>query len=179
MRIRRRVSMAGKVFPACDHPIVLQASDGGQPHLADKIGGVAKRPIADHGILRITVHIQYRSHVHVDTYSPQLFRNGSGSRVGKLTGITPAQLPAGRKNRKLSRQPGHPTALLINRDQQRLSGRQFLQPIGQIDNLLNRLEVAPEQDDAARRIGFQKRGQVVGDRGPGKPHHKQLTDLLA
>ena len=173
-----RIAMTRKVFPAGHDFVVLQPRRRRQSQLADHVGRRPERAVADNRIVRIAVHIEHRRHIHVHAHCPQLFGNGCRSCVGQFGGIAATQQVAGRENRKTRGKTGDPTTLLIDGNQQRRMGATGLEIVRQIDHLFDGFEVSREQNDTARLVFFNERGQVAGYRGAEKPDHKELSDFV-
>ena len=69
MRICTGITMAGEMFPAGQHSMILESCDGGGAHPTDLFRFGSKCAIPNDGVSRIGMDIQNRGHIHVNAHT--------------------------------------------------------------------------------------------------------------
>ena len=131
------------------------------------------------GLFRIRVNIEDRRVVERDADRLQL--RGQRRRKPRRHRRVPAatQHRHRRPFGKRLPQASHPSTLLVDADPEWHLGCQRLHVTGKLGDLLRRLDVAREQDDASELKLTRERPQLDGDSRPRHAANQQLADVAA
>ena len=148
----------------------------------DVLGAVGQRAIADHRVLRVGVHVEHRRVVQRDADGVELGRQRPGETLGQLSRSSaparPSVIIGGHSvNGRFSRATRPP--FLVDADPQRDLAGQLLRLARQIGDLLGRLDVAREEDDAAEIELARQRPDLRRHVEAVEPDDRQLTDMAA
>jgi len=85
--ICRGTAVPREVLPDRDHPPGENAAEKGDPEAGDLRRIVRQRPVPDHRVFRVAVHIQDRGKVYIDPHGAQLLCHHFGSSFRRALGM--------------------------------------------------------------------------------------------
>ena len=158
------VPVPRKMFGAGDRALSAQTVDIRGAKLRDDLRIVGKRPNADDRIVRVVVHVERRTEIHVKPERDKLPADDSARR-DRAVGV------ARRRERHVPRrgdarvESRHKAALLVDRNEHRDSRRGFprrvLNLVGKSDCLLGSLAVLRKKADSAELEFRDRVGELV------------------
>ena len=179
MRIGIRIAMTGEMLAARHDLGVLETRGRDQSHFNDRLRIGAECAVTNDGIVRIAVDVQHRGHVHVDADRFQLLGDRRRGCVRQFPRMTAADQLARGKDRKALGQAGDPSSFLIDGDQQWRFLAALLEVIGQLNDLVDGLQIPREENDAARFVFLEESGKLRRHARAQEADHEELSDLLA
>src|SRR5262245_61924256 len=117
--------------------------------------------------------------VERNAYGPELGGQSGRKALGKLDVAAPAQDRHRRPHRKGRLQPRDASAFLINAHPQRQTRCQPLHVHRHFGDLLRRLDVACEENDATERELLRQRTHLRSNRRSGKTADQKLADVAS
>ncbi len=148
VRIGAGVAVTRKVFAARRHTLGLKSPNDHRAEPRDLVGAFRQRAIADDGILRVGVNVQHRSVIERDADGGELARERATESFGQGFRAGSSEHRHRRPPRERLLQSGDAAALLVDAHPRRHRAPERLGLSGEFNDLLGRLDVAPEQNHA-------------------------------
>ena len=180
MRVGARVAVAGEVFAAGRDARVLQRADDDRAEPRDVFRAIGQRAIADHRVLRVGVNVEHGRVVERDADGVELGRERRREARGEPIALGRPGAAQRDHRRPLGERPLQPRdtpAFLVDADPQRDLRRERLRLPRQIRDLLGRLDVAREEDDAAEIELARERSGLGRQIVSVESHDRQLSHV--
>lgn len=180
VRVDRRVSVAGEMLEAGEHPAAREAARPRAGEGRDAVRRLGERAIADDGVVGPRVDVRDGREAHRDAERPELARLRLGQAGGEVD-VPEVADPAHRRQREGGgADPHDASALLIDGDERRcVDGRRVADLARERGHAARAVgaseDVAAEEHDAPARAALERLPLARRELGPGEPDHEDLA----
>ena len=150
VRVGARIPMAWEVFPASGETFRLHRSNNRAAQPRHIFGALGQRPIADHRVFRIRMHVEHGGEIERDANGPELGGQRTRKPLRELQVAAPAQGGHRGPLREWRLQPGNPSAFLIDADPGGNVRRQLRSVVTEFGHLPRLDDIAAKENHATK-----------------------------